>query len=688
METKVSEWTRKYGARTRNILDDGGFEFEPDSRIQDVSSRRVVRGSRGRRRRRRRKRIHYKRDPELKSFNLCRMINKKTLSDNLSDRWKALESIVIKLPESPMHRAKVYETLNGMLDVAMEHEMNRMALHRGQYDDERVRSSALFVNIRHGVEEMEEELVWTKEEASSTRISIKNLFEVYLDFYWDNRDIMRSSSVARANSSNGTNVRQAMLPGEDEIQPLWLILIRLHAFGVIDRWFECKTAGRHLKHLYKLIATGSDGGCLVDTSTPILEYPLSTLFKAIESLYAGWRELQYSGDLETYVDLLFSRYAIFSISTFTDQSKLDRDDMVDVEELTPEEHFEQESLRKQLEENATGGTRVNSRKGIFEEEEEDSDGEIDVVALEAQGRYRINSVFLDDGEAVLGSIKRELVTHNMLISLTEGKYTPITLEESNVAQIEPLMAAFKRWATDYIDAVRSSSIVDQFRSNLPGQLVRPGERERFQKRYPFRDPNDTNVVSYLRPRDIERYRNKLMQAAPADIINGIEDFEGMHTGRNEFAFAIIRYYTEEQLESSRMDGLFIRRNGLTNPEDVASLGDTPLPPVILQTLGCYMVWCPWNNSAVSVHNFPIAAYVCCKRYLEDFDSIIWPKWAYIQEDDNGDSEGNVVTKDKERNLRDDEGTQKVLIEWKNDRIKMMKDVFNVDWEALQSIGRL
>ena len=74
---------------------------------------------------------------------------------------------------------------------------------------------------------------------------------------------------------------------------------------------------------------------------------------------------------------------------------------------------------------------------------------------------------------------------------------------------------------------------------------------------------------------------------------------------------------------------------------------------------------------------------CCKRYLEDFDSIIWPKWAYIHEDDDEEYEGAFGAKDPPRAVygdkKDDEDTQRILIECKLDRTKLLKDIFDVEW---------
>ncbi len=649
IDAEILEWTRNFGAGSQDACESLDEIAEPDRR-------RIVRGKRNRRK----KKISYRADPELKGFNLERMIEKRMKNENISERWMAIEGIVKKMPESPVHRAKVYATVNRMLNRVLELDMNRLALYRGQYDDERVDTFGSYTIIQGSTGE-EDEFVWTKQEGEETRMYVKHLSDVFHDYYWNNRRVMRSSSLT---NSVGSKLSDAMLPDQDEILPLWVNVIRTHAFVFMEHCFTCKTSGEQLPALSRLIETGSDGGCLVDLHTPVMDYPLTLLFKAIESLHVGWRELQYSEDLWTYVNLLFSRYAILSVSMFTDRSSLDREDMIDVEELTEEEHGYQRELKKKMKE-LSGGTRIENKK---EEEYKGEVDEVDVIALEAEGQYRVNETFFEQGDAVLGSIKRELMTHLMLVDFTQGKYLEVSPEEADSRERERLLGAYRDWAVQYVEGARATAILQLFRDNLVGELVRPGERERFRMRWPTRDPNDTNIVSRLRPKDIERYRKNLMEASMKDVIMGTKDFNGMHTGRNELAFSVIRYYTEECLDSSRLDGLFIRRRGLSDPEDIKEIGWDPVPPVIVQSLGCYMVWCPWDNSAVSVHHFPIAVYLCCRRYLEDFDSIIWPKWAYVHDDDEEDGV-----------KKDDEDTQRILIEWKLDRFRLLKDVFNVEW---------
>jgi hypothetical protein len=496
----------------------------------------------------------------------------------------------------------VHSVLNDLLDTALVAEMNRLALHGGKYREEE--------------EEDEDDEWWTERQTLEVRVCARHMRRILCDYYWNYRRVMKSVLLPQQRQQSGGSI----MPDEEEILPLWINIVRCEALSGMDEYVNERITGARLDSLRKLMEKGSGGGCLVDLYTPILSYAQSTLVRAIESLYTNWRELEATADLLTYISLLFLRYSVLSVSMFTDQSVLDREDMTDVEAL-PAEYRDQ--LGK------------------------------DDAAVEATEMYRVNEKFFIEGEAILGSMDRERTTYQMLVNQTRGRYQHQCVEEADDETCARLLDAYKRWAVPYMDGPRATAILEHFRGGLLGEMIRPGERERFRVRWPYRDPNDTNVVSRLRPKDIERYRKVLMSAAPEAIIRGKQDFSGMHTGRNELARSILRYFTEETLQTTRLDNFYVRRRALTDPEEVAEFGWDPCPAVIIQTLGCYMVWFPWDDTAVSVYHFPIALYVACDRYLRDYHDIIYDKWAK------------------------DDDTKSLLEGWKEDRIQLLEQVFGV-----------
>ncbi len=561
LEQKIDAWTKTYGKKSKK-------------------------------KKRCKKRVTYRRDPELCKYRLRERL------EPFEDKWEGFVKIVgKKLPESSHHRAEVYSVLNDLLDEALLVEMNRLALHGGAYRQDEF-------------SEYEEDW-WTQQETLEARYCVQIVNQLLCGYYWNYRQVMKSVLIGKQKGAG------SLMPDEEEILPLWISIVRCEAFTGMENTSD-RTAGAQLEALRKLMETGSGGGCLVDLHTPILGYTQSTLFRAIESLYTNWRELEVTPDLLHYISLLFLRYSILSVSMFMDQTVVDREDMTDVEALPPD-------YRNQL-------------------------GDDD-VALESTEMYRVNEKFFLEGEAILGSMERERTTYQMLVNLTGGAYRHQCEEEADTDVCKRLLDAYKAWAVGYMNGPRATAILDHFRQDLLGEMIRPGERERFRVRWPYRDPNDTNVVSRLRPKDIERYRKFLMSAAHETIIQGDQDFSGLHTGRNELSRSILRYFTEEALQTTRLDDFYIRRRVLANPEEVAEFGWEPCPAVIIQTLGCYMVWFPWKNAAVSVYNFPIALYVACDRYLRDYNDVIRSKWAK-----DGDSES-------------------LLEGWKEDRIQLLEQVF-------------
>lgn len=664
VDVEILKWIDTYGTDVKKTICMRGGEEEEEEKGEDddkpeasdstdhdimntdasFRSKQLDRRREGRRKTRRKKRtnkkkIAYAADPELKKFKLVTKINKQVKgSTNISDRWKALDKILGgKLPESPIHRAEVHYTLKDMLDVVLSFEMDRFVTYKNKFSDEK----------------------WSEQVCIATKYYASRIMTVLKEYYWDYRHMMRMTMLNNGFSAKNATEREANLPNEEEIMPLWINIIRLHAFVHLDRYFCNKTSGSGLPELLRLMQKGTTGGCLVDLFVPIVDYPLTTLFKAIESLYTAWRELQFTQDLEMYFNLLFLRYCILSITVFTDTVVLDRPDMIQEEELPEEFHTQQINLRKKVEKNKHG-TQVYDKNKTNDEED------IDYALLEATAQYRVNEKFMQEGEAILGSMKRELMTHRMLISLTEGCYMYQSSEEVDQSLFLPLMNSYKAWAVAYTDGPRATSIIQHFRDNLIGQMIRPGERERFRIKFPIREANATNVVSRLRPKDIERYRERLLNASVNKIIMGEEDFSGMHTGRNELAYAILRYYTEEQLESTRLEGLFLRKESLVDPNDVVEFGWDPTPAVIIQSLGCYIVWFPWNDSAVSVHHFPVAFYISCAQFLKDYHDTIHTKW--------------VSGEDGKMGLNDVQDVKNTLEQWKQDRITALRDIFSEHWE--------
>jgi hypothetical protein len=336
-----------------------------------------------------------------------------------------------------------------------------------------------------------------------------------------------------------------------ELLNLWNLRTRLFFLAYPNKWLTDQTKGEDIVELHDLLKYGEEGGCLVDVKTPVLSFDLQTMILACEALYRCWAELPFSRGLLRYVELLKARYAALGAVMFSDMNTLN----------VPE-------------------WRTTYTQGD-------------------QTFYHVNQAYVVKCNATLGNVERAMIDFQSLLS-DLGRVSPtpmpynmpltMNLPQGHVTSKE-LHRCFSDWVCEYTEASRGEFIQKTFRKYIIAELVRSGEYSEYRQKNPLGDPNATNIISKLRPNDMDRFRKHITGASLKELIRSTSDAVGMITARNELALASLEYFcVETSITRIEWSTWFTRKNGAK----ASSLKGKSCFPMVIQTCtGGYVVWCPW-----------------------------------------------------------------------------------------------
>jgi hypothetical protein len=342
-----------------------------------------------------------------------------------------------------------------------------------------------------------------------------------------------------------------------EVLCVWVLRGRLLFLSRHDYWMSCDTRGKDIKDLHNMFQYGVEGGCLVDESAPILGYDMRTLVMAGDSLYRCWTELPFSKGVVEYIDLLRVRCATISSVMFPIGSDtLNRPDMCSV------------------------------------------CGECE----------HTNMTFIEWSLSTLGNVDRCMVAFKTLLTRM-GRIAPTpwpygrpfgmverqeghSEEEETAKSSMLLFKCFRDWISDFCNTTRADSIRKKFNKHIVEEFVRPGEYSVYRKKYPMGDPNATNIVSKLRPNDIDRMRSQITGSKLQTIMSNDTDAVGFVTARNEIAIAALEYFCAENVSLDFVwNGGWLVRKALAKWTYLKR--SSSVFPKIIQTVGGFLVWCPW-----------------------------------------------------------------------------------------------
>ena len=350
---------------------------------------------------------------------------------------------------------------------------------------------------------------------------------------------------------SGDDLMEEEESAKKELLNLWNLRTRLFFLAYSNKWLTDKTKGEDIVELYDLIKYGEEGGCLVDVKTCILGYDLRTMIRACEALYRCWTELPFSRGLLRYVELLKARYASLGAVIFSDDNTLN----------------------------------VAEWRTAYTKDD--------------QTFYHVNQSFVVKCNDTLGNVERSMIAFQRLLSElgrvapTPHPYnTPLTMEiQQDAVSSKEMHSCFSDWVCEYTSASRGEFIQKNFRKYIIAELVRPGEYSEYRQKNPLGDPNATNIISKLRPNDMDRFRMHITGAPIKDLIQSTSDAVGMITARNELSIASLEYFcSESSITRIEWSSCFVRKVGAK-----ASLlkGKTCFPIIIQTSTGGYVVWCPW-----------------------------------------------------------------------------------------------
>jgi len=477
-------------------------------------------------------------------------------------KWDTFARYVGEALEIREHRVIFYLYLGALMDTEMRRVVEEQTANRGEFS--LALNQSAIVDIIETIDE------WYGDYFSATTGTTAGL-----------------SEGSRGGVSADITADDLMEEEESAIRELLTLLTirtRLFFLAHCEKWLSDETRGSDIKELYDLMEYGEEGGCLVDVETPILKYDVDTFVKACDALYRSWQELPFSRGLLRYIELLKARFASLSAIIFNNFRTLN----------------------------------VEAYRTTIKGDDDDN----------SKVMVHVNKEFIIRCNDTLENVERSLISFQTLLSWL-GRVVPTPYPYNIPVEAPPrvgdgdngggggggggedegedarmvgsskeLFVCFSEWVMDYTNSKHTSRdqfIMKNFRKKIIAELVRPGEFSQYRQKYPLGDPNATNIISKLRPKDMDRYRQHIIGSTIPEMIQSTSDAVGMVTGRNELSVACLEYFCNE-IEHTRIAwSSWVVRSFDARPSLLC--GKTCFP-VIIQTVGGYSVWCPWYSYLV------------------------------------------------------------------------------------------
>src|SRR6056297_192671 len=387
------------------------------------------------------------------------------------------------------------------------------------------------------------------------------------------------------------------------------------------KWLFCQTKGKDLKTLFYLFSYSEDGGCLLSHNIPIIRYSQSIFIQSCELLYRYLPELVYNKDIKDYVEVLKIRFSMLSMTKFPEGYQKDTFDMEGMYEKGPDQKYQVSMafIHKSLE------TLQNIDRTICHYE------------------YTCNSLGISDKAGILYnaliiSENRAIKSiESVLKELKDTSVSKVCLEIPSEVYGNMLFQVFQNWCKTYLSGYRQNYIIPRFRQQIYNEWVRPGEYLAFIDRWPLKEANGRNIVSSIRPGDIDRLHPIVLTKKPDEVILNNKNCVGMIQSKNLASCLMIEYFFTENTSNS-INWTNVYKGYIES--DVESIRKEAIgEPCIIKTFCGYLVYCPWIDLSYlgiskkksrnyipkgTVYNFlrfHEAYHFWCMRILQDYKKI-------------------------------------------------------------------
>ena len=366
---------------------------------------------------------------------------------------------------------------------------------------------------------------------------------------------------------------------------LWIIYLQLIAVKAFLDWFipigrlTTKDAlGRAQLECFPDLMVVSD-------EIPVLAYCQSDLVMATRALSMRWRSnLFYFPGLEKYVGILKARFVM--LNSFPASAK------------------------------------TLDQVGLYDEIDDDT--------ISSDQRRLPNMAFLHKMMGIFIPMERDIMMHQRLVA--KAKTCVQSSVWTDVGQRVLVWKIMATWMQLFTSEARGQFVAKLFRKNVMSSLVRVGEIEVFEHKFPNFNCNPRNIVSKLRPNDSRKYDSQFMTPALRDVIqNTLSAFVVNRTDNNnnrphdvdirdrdtppdhvsarrELLIRCLDQLFQETNQSLQFNFFLIRDLGVSpqNITDALLRSKTEARVIIIRTLSGFSVWNPINSQLTVAGNLPSA----------------------------------------------------------------------------------
>lgn len=522
--------------------------------------------------------LRYAPDPQMRPLN----IDKYLVNLNLRQKWCKMAAARVFPLAVPRHAIHVIRVLTEMCEASLA-QIAGLA----QSQARRQQPTNL-----HDWNKLYQELRLTSERRNIVDWkSVNKILKRIKPLCYDDTKLETASQEAGAEENAGVaesfrSVRTC----------LWILYLQLIAVKAFLDWFipigrlTTKDAlGRSQLECFPDLMVVSD-------EIPVLAYCQSDLVMATRALSMRWRSnLFYFPGLEKYVSILKARFVM--LNSFPASA----------------ETLDQVGLYDEIEE---------------EEEEEDAD------RSSSDQRRLPNMAFLHKMMGIFIPMERDIMMHQQLMA--KANKCVQSSVWTQVAQRVLVWKIMARWMQSFTSEARGQFVAKRFRKNVMSALVRVGEIEVFEHKYPNFNCNPRNIVSKLRPNDSRKYDSQFMTPALRDVIQNTlsafvinksdssnnnksnrpedADIQDRDTppdhvsARRELLIHCLDQLFQETNQSLQFDFFLIRDLGVSSQDitDILLRSKTESRVIIIRTLSGFSVWNPTNGQLTLAGNLPSA----------------------------------------------------------------------------------
>ncbi len=513
--------------------------------------------------------LRYAPDPHMRPLN----IDKYLVNLNLRQKWCKMAAARVFPLAVPRHAIHVIRVLTEICEASLA-KIAGLAQSQAQRQQP--------TNL-HDWNELYQELRLTSERQNIVDWnSVNKILKRIKPLCYDDTKLETASQEAGAVENAGVAEAYRLVR-----TCLWILYLRLVAVKAFLDWFipigrlTAKDAlGRAQLECFPDLMVVSD-------EIPVLAYCQSDLVMATRALSMRWRSnLFYFPGLEKYVTVLKARFVM--LNSFPASAK------------------------------------TLDQVGLYDEISADDD------TVSSDQRRLPNMAFLHRMMGIFIPMERDIMMHQRLVA--KAKTCVQSSVWTDVGQRVLVWKIMATWMQLFTSEARGQFVAKLFRKNVMSSLVRVGEIEVFEHKFPNFNCNPRNIVSKLRPNDSRKYDSQFMTPALRDVIqNTLSAFVVNRTDNNnnrphdvdirdrdtppdhvsarrELLIRCLDQLFQETNQSLQFNFFLIRDLGVSpqNITDALLRSKTEARVIIIRTLSGFSVWNPINSQLTVAGNLPSA----------------------------------------------------------------------------------